>query len=314
MVAAEANVNTPSTMDGALRQFFSAGTPRFVVGMAFLTLGSRIALCFVHASAAAAAAAATATAATATASISASLFGAPALGGLAGLAGGAYPLSLSDVVVAGIVAMIWLVHEWWIHDKLLHSEQEWMGTDIHGFHHLLPYVVLRTNHRPTTVRPPSRLPPPRRLTVRHRPARPRTPFWHRLTHSHLSSSHSYYHVSIDGPGLAVAWFTAAAAAAFVLCPNPALALTATFTYTVFGGVYEFCHYISHTRVPLKGYLKRVKQHHMQHHVVNDEYWLAFTLPSVDGLFGTLAEPKSVRRADPTAKRTGKRRSGPGGSD
>mmetsp|Transcript_7584 Transcript_7584/g.19395 ORF Transcript_7584/g.19395 Transcript_7584/m.19395 type:complete len:158 (+) Transcript_7584:429-902(+) len=154
--------------------------------------------------------------------------------------------------------MIWLVHEWWIHDKLLHSEQEWMGTDIHGFHHLLPY----------------------------------------------------YHVSIDGPGLAVAWFTAAAAAAFVLCPNVALALTATFTYTVFGGVYEFCHYISHTRVPLKGYLKRVKQHHMQHHVVNDEYWLAFTLPSVDGLFGTLAEPKAVRRADPTAKRAGRRRSGP----
>eukprot|EP00618_Florenciella_parvula_P019761 CAMPEP_0119478684 /NCGR_PEP_ID=MMETSP1344-20130328/8312_1 /TAXON_ID=236787 /ORGANISM="Florenciella parvula, Strain CCMP2471" /LENGTH=205 /DNA_ID=CAMNT_0007512875 /DNA_START=46 /DNA_END=659 /DNA_ORIENTATION=- len=55
MVAAEANVNTPNTMDGALRQFFGAGTPRFIVGMAFLTLGSRIALCFVHASTAAAA-------------------------------------------------------------------------------------------------------------------------------------------------------------------------------------------------------------------------------------------------------------------
>ena len=114
-------------------------------------------------------------------------------------------------------------------------------------------------------------------------------------------------MSIDGPGLAIAWFTAAAAAALALCPNVALACTATFTYTVFGGIYEFCHYISHTRVPLKGYLKRVRQHHMQHHVVNDEYWLAFTLPAVDDLFGTLAEPKVVRRADPTAKREGPRR-------
>ena len=184
MVAAEANVNTPNTMDGALRQFFGAGTPRFIVGMAFLTLGSRIALCFVHASTAAAATAATAATTAATASPSVSLFGAPALGGLAGLAGGAYPLSLSDAVVAGIVAMIWLVHEWWIHDKLLHSEQEWMGTDIHGFHHLLPYVVSRAT--PTTVATASSSRSSPAATPRHpTPTHPLPGFPSRRTLTHL---------------------------------------------------------------------------------------------------------------------------------
>ena len=67
----------------------------------------------------------------------------------------------TDALVAVAVFAFWCVQEWWIHDKLLHSEDEWFGEQVHGGHHLLPY----------------------------------------------------YHVSLDGVGLAAAWFSAVAAIA-----------------------------------------------------------------------------------------------------
>jgi len=158
------------------------------------------------------------------------------------LAQGASPIGWADVAVTGLVAAFWMVQEWVLHDKALHSDRDWFGKDIHAFHHDLPY----------------------------------------------------YHISVDGLGLAVPWFGVAAAAAFLLFPTLALAVTATLAYTTCGLVYEFSHFISHTRVALPGALNGLRQHHMNHHLVSTESWLAFTFPKIDRLFGTLPEdPRGV---------------------
>lgn len=101
----------------------------------------------------------------------------------------------------------------------------------------------------------------------------------------------YYQVSIDGLDLACAWFAVFGALAITLAPSWETALTATLFYTFMGGVYEFIHFISHTRVPLNGYLARVRRHHLKHHVISKRNWLAFTLPSLDVLLGTAPESK-----------------------
>ena len=156
----------------------------------------------------------------------------------------------TDALVAVAVFAFWCVQEWWIHDKLLHSEDEWFGEQVHGGHHLLPY----------------------------------------------------YHVSLDGVGLAAAWFSAvaaiaAAAAAFLSVPL-APCLTAVGAYTLCGGLYEGSHFLAHTRVPMRrgGLLSKMRRHHMMHHIHNDGYWLAFIIPEIDRLFGTGPKPADVPRA------------------
>eukprot|EP00878_Enallax_costatus_P011159 GHUV01011653.1.p2 GENE.GHUV01011653.1~~GHUV01011653.1.p2 ORF type:complete len:138 (-),score=33.39 GHUV01011653.1:936-1349(-) len=59
-----------------------------------------------------------------------------------------------------------------------------------------------------------------------------------------------------------------------------------------GLVYEWLHYVVHTHwVPpatgIGGWLRSVRRHHMLHHMRNEDYWLSFSAPSVDKLFGTL---------------------------
>lgn len=41
-------------------------------------------------------------------------------------------------------------------------------------------------------------------------------------------------------------------------------------------------------------------HHMLHHTRSEENWLAFSVPQVDALFGTLPAPATVRQT-PMAK-------------
>ncbi|CAM9556520.1 unnamed protein product, partial [Discosporangium mesarthrocarpum] len=56
----------------------------------------------------------------------------------------------------------------------------------------------------------------------------------------------FYHISLDPPDLVIAW-TAVAGAVFVtLLPEP-LSLTVLCSYMVMGLVYEWIHYIVHTR-------------------------------------------------------------------
>ena len=63
-------------------------------------------------------------------------------------------------------------------------------------------------------------------------------------------------------------------------------------------MYEWLHYVVHTRwAPpaggAGGWLRAVRRHHMLHHCRNEDYWLSFSLPAVDGLFGTLPRSASA---------------------
>ena len=91
----------------------------------------------------------------------------------------------------------------------------------------------------------------------------------------------YYHVSVDAPMFAVLWFVVASSVCTWFISMTHLRLTAITTYACMGLMYEFTHFISHTRVPLKGFLAHRRRHHMRHHFINDAYWLAFTAPCVD---------------------------------
>lgn len=164
----------------------------------------------------------------------------------------------ADAVAFLATASFWCMQEWLIHDKLLHSADEWFGERVHRWHHELPY----------------------------------------------------YHVSMDGLGLAAAWFGTVALlllGAGWACGAPGPALTSLATYTLFGGLYEACHFIAHTRVPLPAPLAAVRTHHMRHHTLDDSYWLAFTLPAIDDLFGTNPRPRDVVRAGGRGPRRGGRR-------
>ena len=47
----------------------------------------------------------------------------------------AVPISISDVAVGLGTALFWLVQEWFIHEKLLHSKHTWFGETVHRWHH-----------------------------------------------------------------------------------------------------------------------------------------------------------------------------------
>lgn len=102
----------------------------------------------------------------------------------------------------------------------------------------------------------------------------------------------YFHVSIDPPELILGVMALAGAVAWALFGGGALSATAALAYFSAGLLYEWLHFIVHTRwVPPAGgvgsWLRAVRRHHMLHHCRNEGYWLSFSLPAVDGLFGTL---------------------------
>jgi hypothetical protein len=59
------------------------------------------------------------------------------------------------------------------------------------------------------------------------------------------------------------------------------------------------HYIVHTRyLPTSRLGRRVRMHHLLHHTRSEAHWLAFTVPEVDKLFGTLPpDPAAIRMSD-----------------
>jgi hypothetical protein len=75
-----------------------------------------------------------------------------------------------------------------------------------------------------------------------------------------------------------------------------LALSATLGYANSGLFFELAHFIVHTRVrPPNAFLKRVRDNHIKHHLVDDRYWLSFAAPLVDDLFGTNPQVADVKR-------------------
>eukprot|EP00877_Chromochloris_zofingiensis_P009605 jgi/Chrzof1/4899/Cz15g03180.t1 len=97
----------------------------------------------------------------------------------------------------------------------------------------------------------------------------------------------YYHISIDPPELIGAVMGTAALVFWLVFAGGPLYLTATATYYIMGLHYEWVHYVVHTRwVPDSKWYKAVRRHHMLHHCRNEDYWLSFSIPAVDQLFGT----------------------------
>lgn len=94
----------------------------------------------------------------------------------------------------------------------------------------------------------------------------------------------YFHISLDPPALVIGvMLLAAGVFALLLGPASPLALTATAAYWSAGLLYEWLHYIVHTRyVPPAGWrgkwLREVRRHHMLHHMRNENYWLSFSAP------------------------------------
>jgi Fatty acid hydroxylase superfamily len=110
----------------------------------------------------------------------------------------------------------------------------------------------------------------------------------------------YHHVALDPAWLMLTWLGVAhVLLRFVLFPSSlSLALTATVAYASAGLWYEFLHYIVHTKVRFANkdsYLRHMKDHHARHHLVDHRYWLGFSLPAVDDLFGTNPTLLQVRQ-------------------
>ena len=105
----------------------------------------------------------------------------------------------------------------------------------------------------------------------------------------------YYHVSIDGPGLILPAMAASGALAWAALGATHMWLTAAIVYWCMGLLYEWTHFLVHTRyVPRSAAARSVRRHHMLHHCRNEAYWLAFIAPGVDALMGTAPRPGAVR--------------------
>ena len=104
------------------------------------------------------------------------------------------------------------------------------------------------------------------------------------------------------------------AGAGVLTSHLELGLTALGTYTLCGGLYEATHFLAHTRVPLPPPLRAVRAHHMLHHTLSHDHWLAFTVPAVDSLFGTNPTPHEVASAQRARRQAERRQAAARGAD
>ena len=103
----------------------------------------------------------------------------------------------------------------------------------------------------------------------------------------------YYHISIDPAPLMCSWLLIVVFALYTFLPPP-LALSTTVAYSAAGLWYEWCHFIVHTRVRFRrdSYFYHLQQHHIKHHLVDANFWLAFSIRHVDSLFGTNPNVKS----------------------
>lgn len=152
-------------------------------------------------------------------------------------------LGMVDLIVFALTVVFWSVQEHFLHEKVLHSEMDWIGKEIHQGHHEKPF----------------------------------------------------YHISIEPAPLLLGWMLAAHLMLRLLLPLP-LALTATVAYSLSGIFYEWAHFIVHTKVRFRSHFwRRVKENHVRHHMVSDQYWFAFSMPFMDDIFDTNPPVREVKR-------------------
>jgi Fatty acid hydroxylase superfamily len=113
----------------------------------------------------------------------------------------------------------------------------------------------------------------------------------------------YHHVSIDPAPLMLGWMAAVHVVLRALLPLP-LAISATIGYAAAGLIYEWSHFIVHTKVrfPRHSYWQRMKDHHIRHHLVDDSNWFAFSCIQVDDIFGTNPNVDEVKQLKKLAGR------------
>jgi hypothetical protein len=111
----------------------------------------------------------------------------------------------------------------------------------------------------------------------------------------------YFHISIDPAGLMIGWLAAVHILFRCILPLP-LAVSATLGYGLSGLWYEWAHYIVHTKVrPRHAFWKQMRNHHIHHHLVDDRYWLGFSVPAIDNLFGTNPTIQQVKKEQKASK-------------
>mmetsp|Transcript_6250 Transcript_6250/g.10347 ORF Transcript_6250/g.10347 Transcript_6250/m.10347 type:complete len:275 (+) Transcript_6250:78-902(+) len=161
-------------------------------------------------------------------------------------------VGVNDAFLFAASIVFWWFQEHIMHQRLLHSDFDWMGKEIHQGHHNKPY----------------------------------------------------FHVSIDPAGLMIGWLTAVHVILRLVLPVD-LAVSATIGYAGAGLMYEWAHYVAHTRVkPPNQFWKRVRDNHIKHHMVDNRYWFGFSLPAIDDWFGTnpsLLDVKQAKAAPAPAK-------------
>lgn len=178
------------------------------------------------------------------------------------------PFSPAEAAVFAATIVFWWLQEYVFHRVLLHSDVDWPGKAIHRAHHQT----------------------------------------------------DYFHVSIDPPALLLGWLLAAHLALRLALPWH-FCLTATAGYALAGLAYEWSHYIVHTRVrpptvsaapsshdgrhfsaqassavaaAAGGLFTSMRDNHAKHHMVDDRYWYAFSVPAMDDLCGTNPSVKEAR--------------------
>lgn len=110
---------------------------------------------------------------------------------------------------------------------------------------------------------------------------------------HIHKEHHsipFYHVSLDGPDIAVVWGATICALSFIIFPGESLnvcRMDFVLTYYLMGLLYEWTHYLTHTRYkPKTAFVRSLKAHHMTHHLDDNRCKFAFTVPLLDKLFRT----------------------------
>jgi len=110
---------------------------------------------------------------------------------------------------------------------------------------------------------------------------------------------NYFHISIDHPALLLGWLLVAHLIIKSIFPWH-ICLSATIGYALSGLFYEWSHYIVHTKVRpprnkwVRSFFLRVRNNHMRHHLMDDDYWFAFSIALMDNLFGTNPDVQEIK--------------------
>lgn len=101
------------------------------------------------------------------------------------------------------------------------------------------------------------------------------------------------YVFIPHQGLAISFVVHALLWPLVL-PTWGLALTAIACVFCMGLVYEWTHYLIHSRYrPRSAFYKRLWRNHRLHHCKNEHYWFGVTMTLGDTLLGTAPDHRDV---------------------